>query len=261
MSEMVGHEAWEFENRVNRLRAEVSEVPRLLGEVSDTMLSIGRRGLSLAPGSRRGVPMPGGRALVVLAPVAEHATVTDDLPHPVTVMREVADGVRVWMGERSVPGESLAAACSFVEDSARWIVAHEELATWVEEKLGPVLGLLRSLVGDTERSEPRTFSADELEAHMRGLLAERPAEYRLTPAQAEHFWPGIAERIKQHRRRARVKARDESARLTRAAGHRVDVEPVYALEPDELGRYLAAALAEFDRAKGHDRSPCASRNV
>ena len=54
------HEAWDFENRVNRLRNEVDEVPRLLGEVSDVMLSIGRSSLSMAPARSSERPLPGG---------------------------------------------------------------------------------------------------------------------------------------------------------------------------------------------------------
>lgn len=243
------HDAWEFDNRVNRLRNDLAEIPVLLGEVSDTMLSIGRRSLSLAPSRGGGRPMPGGQALALLSPVADHATELDGLPHPVTVLREVADVVREWMGEPSVVAEGLASAIAFVSESARWVVAHEELAVWVEGRLSSVLGLLRSLVGDTERAEPRTFGPDELEAHMRELLAERPAAYRMTPAEADHFWPGISTRIKVHRSRARQRAREESRRRSREAGHPVWVEPVLFAVPDAGGRYSAEDLVEFHRAR------------
>lgn len=248
------HDAWDFENRVNHLRNEVDEVPRLLGEVSDVMLSAGRSSLSMAPARSNDRPLPGGRALALLGPVADHATEPDDLPHPVTVLRDITDAVREWQGERSVPGESLASAVEFVKNSARWIVAHEELAVWVEQRLGQTLGLLRALVGDAERVEPRTVDPLEIEDHMRQLLDAAPAEYRMTPAEAEHFWPGISTRIKAHRSRRRTRARAESARLSRDAGERVDVEAVYFAVPDGCGRYGADELAEFHRAKGHDRS-------
>lgn len=252
--EQVGHEAWEFENRVNRLRGSVEQIPLLLAEVSDVMLSIGRQSLSLAPGRGSGRPMPGGRALVVLGPVADHATEPDDLPHPVTVVRGIADLVREWMGEPSVPSEPMPEAIAFVSSSARWIVAHEELAVWVEQELDQVLGLLRSLTGDVERAEPRTFDLGELDAYMRGLLDERPGEYRMTPAEADHFWPGISSRIKAHRSRAKARARLRSKRLSAEVGRPVEVEPELFAVPDALGRYSAADLAEFHRAKGHDRS-------
>ncbi|MCK2125029.1 hypothetical protein, partial [Pseudomonas sp. PNPG3] len=80
--------------------------------------------------------------------------------------------------------------------------AHEELARWVDLRLGETLGLLRSIVGDVERVEPRTIELHDVEARMRELLAEDPGAYRLSPAEAEHFWPGIAQRIKKHRARA-----------------------------------------------------------
>lgn len=254
------HDAWEFENRVNRLRGNLEVVPVLLAEVSDVMLSIGRRSMSLAPGRGGDRPLPGGRALVVLGPVSDHATETDDVPHPVTVVRRVADVVREWMAEPSVVNEGLAPAIEFLRESARWVVAHEELAVWVEQQLDQVLGLLRSLTGDTERVEPRTFDPEELEAHMLGLLRERPAEYRMTPAEAEHFWPGISDRVKAHRSRARARAKAESKRLTKeAGGQRVDVEPVFFAVPDAGGRYSAEQLAEFHEARGHDRTRRASR--
>ena len=249
------HDAWEFENRVNHLRNEVDEVPRLLGEVSDVMLSVGRSSLSMAPGRSSKRPLPGGRALAVLGPVADHASEPDDLPHPVTVLRDIADAVREWMGERSVPAETMGSAVGFVKASARWIVAHEELAAWVEQRLGQTLGLLRSLVGDVERVEPRTVDPVEIEDHMRALLEEAPGSYRMTPAEADHFWPGISDRIKAHRSRARARARQEAKRLAKQRGvDRVDVEPVYFALPDERGRYGAEELAEFHRVRGHVRT-------
>lgn len=248
------HDAWEFENRVNHLRNEVEEVPRLLGEVSDVMLSVGRSSLSMAPGRSSERPLPGGRALAVLGPVAEHATVPDDLPHPVSVLREIADLVREWQGEASVPGESLGSAVEFVKGAARWVVAHEELARWVEQRLGQTLGLLRSLVGDVERVEPRTIDPLEVEDHMRALLDEAPDSYRMTPAEADHFWPGISDRIKVHRSRQRARARAESKDLSRERGVRVDVEPEFFAVPDERGRYGADELATFHRVRGHVRT-------
>lgn len=248
------HEAWDFENRVNRLRNEIDEVPRLLDEVSDVMLSIGRSSLSMAPARSSERPLPGGRALVLMGPVSEHATEGDDLPHPVTVLRDIADAVREWQGERSVPGESMGAACEFVKSAARWIVAHEELARWVELRLGQTLGLLRSLVGDVERVEPRTVDPSLIEEHMRALLDEAPGSYRMTPTEADHFWPGLSDRIKAHRSRAKARAREESKRLSREAGARVDVEPSYFALPDERGRYGADELAEFHRVRGHVRT-------
>lgn len=248
------HDSWEFENRVNHLRNEVDEVPRLLGEVSDVMLSVGRSSLSMAPGRSSERPMPGGRALALLGPVADHATVPDDLPHPVTVLRDVADAVREWQGEPSRAGESMRSAVEFVKASARWIVAHEELALWVEARLGQTLGLLRSLIGDVERVEPRIVDPLEIEDHMRELLDGAPGSYRMTPAEADHFWPGIASRIKAHRSRAKARAREESKHLSRKRGERVDVEPSFFAHPDERGRYGAAELAEFHRVRGHLRS-------
>ena len=248
------HEAWEFENRVNHLRNEVDEVPRLLGEVSDVMLAVGRSSLSMAPGRSSERPLPGGRALAVLGPVADHASEPDDLPHPVTVLRDIADAVREWMGERSVPAESMSAACEFVKESARWVVAHEELAVWVEQRLGQTLGLLRSLIGDVERVEPRTVDPALIEDHMRALLDDAPGSYRMTPAEADHFWPGISDRVKAHRSRAKARAREESKRRTRERGERVDVEPEFFAVPDERGRYSADELAEFHRVRGHVRT-------
>ena len=248
------HEVWEFEQRVSSLGKMLDEIPVLLGEVDDVMLSIARQGLSMAPARGGGDrPLPGGRALVVLGPVADHATWTDDLPHPVTVLRGLADLVREWMGEPSVPAEPRDAALAFLRASVRWVVAHEELEVWVVEKLEQVLGLLRSLTGHVERAEPRIYEPEELEARLVELLDERQHEVRMLPAEAEHFWPGISGRIKAHRSRARAQAQASSKRMSKVLGRQVDFEPDYALEPDEAGRYLASDLAEFDRAKGHDR--------
>lgn len=249
------HDAWDFENRVNHLRNEVDEVPRLLGEVSDVMLSVGRSSLSMAPGRSSERPLPGGRALAVLGPVADHASEPDDLPHPVSVLRDIADAVREWMGERSVPAETMGSAVVFVKASARWIVAHEELAAWVEQRLGETLGLLRALVGDVERVEPRTVDPVEIEDHMRALLDEAPDSYRMTPAEADHFWPGISDRVKAHRSRAKARARQEAKRLAKERGvDRVEVDPVFFALPDERGRYGADELAEFHRVRGHVRT-------
>lgn len=248
------HEGWEFENRVNRLRAELADVPRLLGEISEVMLSVGRSSLSMAPARSRSAPLPGGRALLVLGPVSDHASERDDLPHPVTVLREVADLVRQWMERGSVPAESLSSAIGFLSESARWIVAHEELAAWVECRLSEVLGLLRSLVGDVERAEPRTIEPEEIRGHMQARLRESPSAWRMTPAEADHFWPGISDRVKAHRSRARARARAESKHLTEEAGVRIDVEPEFFAEPDVAGRYSAEELEEFHRVRGHVRT-------
>ncbi|UYG15779.1 hypothetical protein BRM3_08985 [Brachybacterium huguangmaarense] len=250
-----GHESWEFENRVVRLRVELDEVPRLLGEVSEAMLTPGCSAMSMTPrGRSRSAALPGGRALVVLGPVSEHASELDDLPHPVTVVREVADGVRVWMGRPSVPGASLESELAFLRESARWVVAHEELASWVEHRVGEVLGLLRSLVGDVDRPEPRTIEPEEIRGHMESRLREDPAAYRMTPSEAEIFWPGIADRIKAHRSRARARARADSRMASEEAGQRVDVEPAFFAVPDAAGRYGADDLARFDRERGHVRT-------
>lgn len=248
------HDTWEFENRVNHLKNEVDEVPRLLGEVSDVMLSVGRSSLSMAPARSNERPMPGGRALALLGPVSDHATVPDDLPHPVTVLRDVADAVREWQGEPSRPGESMRSEVWFLKESARWIVAHEELVVWVEQRLGQTLGLLRSLIGDVERVEPRTVDPSVIEDHMRALLDEAPGSYRMTPAAADHFWPGISDRIKAHRSRAKGRARAEAKSRSREEGESVEVEPVYFAVPDERGRYGADELAEFHRVRGHLRT-------
>lgn len=252
--EDAGHDDWEFENRVLALRNDLREIPRLLGQVSEVMLSISSKPLSHASARGESRPMPGGRALEVLAPVADYASVPDDLPHPVTVLREVADLVREWMGRPSIPSESMRSATSFVEEHARYVVAHEDLHTWVRAKLDGVLGLLRSLVGDTERVEPRTIDLSEVRAHMSELLDHNPGAYWMTPAQAEKFWTGIQSRIKAHRSRARARAKAESDRRSRKAGHRVDVEPVYFAVPDAQGRYPGDVLEAFHRSAGHDRT-------
>lgn len=248
------HDSWEFENRVNRLRNELEEVPRLLGEVSDVMLTVGRRSMSLTPTRSQGRPLPGGQALAVLGPVSDHASELDDLPHPASVLRDMADLVREWMERPSVPAESMSSAIGFLSESARWIVAHEELVVWVEQELGRVLGLLRSLVGDVERVEPRTFDPVELEDHMQALLDESPDSYRMTPAEADHFWPGISDRIKAHRSRAKARARREARKRSKEEGREVRVEPEFFALPDGRGRYGADELAEFHRGRGHVRT-------
>lgn len=236
------------------MRNELAEVPARLAEVSEVMLTITRSSMRVAPARTRSRALPGGRALEVLGPVSEHASVPDDLPHPVSVLREVADVVREWMGERSVVDESLESATVFLSESARWIVAHEELAVWVEQRLAQVLGLLRVLAGDVERVEPRTIGVDEVEAHMRQRLREEPSRWRMTPSEADHFWPGIAARIKAHRSRAKARARAESRRLSEEQGVRVDVEPELFAVPDAAGRYGADELAQFHRVRGHVRA-------
>lgn len=195
-----GHEGWEFENRVNRLRNLVEEIVDLLAEVPETMLTISSRPLSLAPAGPSAAPdLPGGMALVVLGPWADVASVPDGAPHPAVVFAELAEFVREAQGLPSVEREPMRDSVPFLLEHLRWIVAHPEGADHVERRLEGVRHHLQVLVGDAE--PPRLPTAEELVEQMRGMIAAAPERYRMTPAEADHVWPGIHARLRKAKER------------------------------------------------------------
>lgn len=93
-------------------------------------------------------------------------------------------------------------------------------------------GTLARLVGDHEKPDPVP------EKPLIERADEIPPDTMLTPSEADHVWPGIADRVKAQKTRQRK------------PGHSGYKLP----PPDWKGRYRVETLAEFEAMKGHART-------
>ncbi|WP_087483986.1 hypothetical protein [Brachybacterium massiliense] len=179
---------------IGTMRDRLEDVRQWREQLSDVMLTIS--GYSMDLTGIRGTTdrIPGGDALTMLGPWAADADHGDDLPHPDQVLREWRETITE---ERR--GGSWEECWRWHWDSAPRILETPWGEEW-QQDLTALWWRLARLTGNAPKHEEDT---------MRGALDciaardDLPPELRLTARDADRFWPGIEQRLKDDRHHKR----------------------------------------------------------
>lgn len=209
---------FEHLNTVARYRNRLDDIRTWYAELPDLTLTIGSQALDLSGVRGTTDRIPGGDALTMLGPWAGEADHGDDLPHPVQIVREWCETIagqhwRTWA------------------ENWRWLWDHVDdilNSPWADNwctDIDALWGRLAALTGNLEKPEKQMADAEALQAH----AALIPDGTMLTLREADHFNPGIENRVK----------RDRNAERDRA--HRKHTDPEYRCAPDR-SRYNVTDL-------------------
>ncbi|PMC76391.1 hypothetical protein [Brachybacterium sp. UMB0905] len=179
---------------IGTMRDRLEDIRHWRGQLSDVMLTITCHAMDLTGIRGTTNRIPGGDALAMLGPWAPDADHGDDLPHPDQILRE-------WMETiTEQPSPSSWEECwRWHWDSTPRILESPWAEEW-QQDLTALWWRLARLTGNEPKHEEDT---------MRGALDcinardDLPPELRLTARDADRFWPGIAQRLKDDRHHGR----------------------------------------------------------
>lgn len=175
--------------------------------LTDVMLTISGYSMDLTGIRGTTTRIPGGDALVMLAPWAPDATHGDDLPHPDQIIREWAHTIHDAQGNVP-PHGTWATHWRFLRDQVPWILESPWAGEW-QQDVDALWHRLARLTGNAPTTEDQIRGAEDCLAAA-DLV---PDDTMLTARDADRFWPGIEARLKDDRHHRRpVPDRDEHRR-------------------------------------------------
>lgn len=210
----------EQQNLTNRYRNRLDDIRTWYQHLPDIMLTVSGYAMDLAGTRGTTSRIPGGDALAMLAPWAPDADHGDDLPHPAQTVHE-------WV--EAIDGT---ARRTFVENW-RWLRDHtpqileSQWATAWRQDIDALWHRLERLSGDAPRTEQEHRGPEHCQAEADNI----PDAFRLTAKDADLFWPGIEQKLKDDRHHRRP-VPDRAADRTYAAS--------------DLRAYLARRSCEQD---------------
>lgn len=181
-------------------------------QLADTMLTIGSQAMDLTGIRGTTQRIPGGDALTMLGPWSAGYDEPDDLPHPAQIVREWADRWREATRTPGRPSEKWAAHLAILQANTAWYIRMDSSGAFRND-IRALWGRLRALTGNHEREREEHRGPEHCQA-LRDLL---PPDTRLTAKDADLFWPGIEQRLKDDRHHGRP-VPDRAADRTYAAG-------------------------------------------
>lgn len=201
-----------LEHDTRDITAKLEDIRWWYPQLADTMLTIGSQALDLTGIRGTTQRIPGGDALTMLGPYSVGYDEPDDLPHPAQIIREWADRWREATRTPARPGEKWAAHLAILQANVAWYIRMDQSGAFRND-IRALWGRLRALTGNQEREQREHRGPEDCEA-LRDLL---PPDTRLTARDADLFWPGIAQRLKddRHHRRPTPERADDR---TYAAG-------------------------------------------
>ena len=163
-------------------------------QLADTMLSVSGYAMDLTGIRGTTQRIPGGDSLAMLGPYSVGYDEPDDLPHPAQIIREWADRWRDATRTPTKPGEKWAAHLAILQANTAWYIRMDQSEAFRND-IRALWGRLRALTGNHEREREEHRGAQDCEA-LRDLL---PPDTRLTARDADLFWPGIQQKLKDDR--------------------------------------------------------------
>ena len=186
-------------NQIARYRNRLDDIREWRPLLSDTILTLSAINLSLAPARGSTDRIPGGDALAMLGPWAPDADHGDDLPHPDQIIREWSHTIHDHHGTVPPARATWAEHWRYLRDETQRILESPWAEAWRAD-IDALWWRLARLTGNAPNDDEDT---------MRGALDcinardDLPPDTRLTAKDADRFWPGIAQRLKDDRHHGR----------------------------------------------------------
>lgn len=212
------------QNTINHYRNKLHDIHTWHQQLNDTMTTITSHTMNLAPTTHTPTPkLPGGDALAMLAPYNTNATEPDDLPHPTQILTNHAHTID-HLQQRTPTTYTLTTALRRNHDAIPWLHKHGHLHKWATE-INQLWTRLGKITGNLQPNPQPQWTG-----HITDYADQIPDNTKLTLKEADHFWPGIHNRIRTQKSRGRTTP-----------------------TPDTQGRYTAADLRNYHNTKGHER--------
>ena len=167
-------------------------------QLADTMTTISGYAMDLTGIRGTTQRIPGGDALTMLGPYSVGYDEPDDLPHPAQIVREWADRWREATRTPARPGEKWASHLAVLQANVAWYVRMDQSGAFRND-IRALWGRLRALTGNHERETQEHRGAE----HCQALADALPPDTRLTARDADLFWPGIQQKLKDDRHHRR----------------------------------------------------------
>lgn len=167
-------------------------------QLADTMLTIGSQAMDLTGIRGTTQRIPGGDSLAMLGPWSPGYDEPDDLPHPAQIIREWADRWREATRTPAKPGEKWASHLAILQANVSWYVRMDQSEAFRND-IRALWGRLRALTGNQERETQEHRGAEHCQAEADNI----PDDFRLTARDADLFWPGIQQKLKDDRHHRR----------------------------------------------------------
>lgn len=198
------------ENHERDISEKLEDIRYWYPQLADTMLNVPGYAMDLTGVRGTTSRIPGGDSLAMLAPWSPGYDEPDDLPHPAQIVREWADQWRKATRTPSRPGEKWATHLAILQANVTWFVRRDQSGAFRND-ISALWGRLRALTGNHE-SEQREHRGP---AECREQADNIPGDFRLTAKEADLFWPGIAQRLKDDRHHKRpIPHRDPDSTYT-----------------------------------------------
>lgn len=182
----------EEQNLVNRYRNRLDDIHTWYRALPDTMLTVSGYAMDLAGTRGTTSRIPGGDALAMLAPWSSDADHGDDLPHPAQTVNE-------WV--KAIDGtarRTFAENWRWLRDHVPQILESQWAPAWRQD-IDALWYRLEKLSGDAPRTETQHRGPLDCQAEADNI----PDNFRLTARDADLFWPGIEQRLKDDRHHKR----------------------------------------------------------
>lgn len=187
-----------LEHDTREISDKLEDIRFMYPQLADTMLTIGSQALDLTGVRGTTQRIPGGDALTMLAPYSVGYDEPDDLPHPAQVVREWADRWRDATRTPHRPGGKWASHLAILQANTAWYIRQDQSGAFRDD-IRALWGRLRALTGNHERDTPEHRGPEHCQAEADNI----PDHARLTAKDADLFWPGIQQRLKDDRHHKR----------------------------------------------------------
>ena len=179
---------------IGTMRDHLEDIRQWRSQLTDIMLTIS--GYSMDLTGIRGTTdrIPGGDALAMLAPWAPDATHGDDLPHPDQIIREWSHTIHDHHGTVPPARATWTEHWRYLWDETQRILESPWAEAWTTD-ITALWWRLARLTGNA----PANPDAQRVQADCEALADQVPPDTRLTAKEADLFWPGIEQRLKDDR--------------------------------------------------------------
>ena len=214
------------QNTINHYRNRLDDIREWREQLSDTIGTITGYSMDLSGVTTNHTPrLPGGDALAMLAPYSDGLSEPDDLPHPAQIIIEGAHAID-RMQNRPARNYTMSEALHRNRTALPWLHENGHLQTWATD-IDQLWHRLGRLTGHIEKPQPQKW-----DGHITDYADQIPDNTRLTLQEADHFNPGIRNRVEADRSKQKTAAKTQGR------------DPQYKCTPDKNNRYLVADLRQ-----------------
>lgn len=187
-----------IEHDTDEISQKLDDIRWWYPQLADTMLTIGSQALDLTGIRGTTQRIPGGDALTMLGPYSVGYDEPDDLPHPAQIIREWADRWRDATRTPHDPSTKWAGHLAVLQANTAWYIRMDQSGAFRDD-IRALWGRLRALTGNHEREREQHRGQADCQAEADNI----PDHIRLTAKDADLFWPGIQQKLKDDRHHKR----------------------------------------------------------